>query len=157
MNNVISSSVCILVVASILFQSTTSTSSSLLNSRRDAVDIVERRAAPRAVADNNFENGLTSPWFEESHGTVKWRVEDHSNPLEVSTSVPHPAAGTKYLRVIRNADFQSGLAVLRSPIFTANPGDKVSFDYWIHSRRPEGSNLEVNRYIILPLAFNYST
>lgn len=99
----------------------------------------------RALIDNDFESGSTSPWFDESPANVKWRVEDVSSPLEVDSPAPKPATGTSYLRATRNADLSAGLAVFSSPVFTANPGDKVSFDFWIRSRRTGGNNLEVWR------------
>ena len=97
----------------------------------------------RTLLDNNFESGSASPWFDESPGNVNWRVEEFSLPSEVTSPAPKPAIGTSYLRVTRKADLSSGLGVFTSPVFTANPGDKVSFDFWIRSKRPEGNNLEV--------------
>ena len=106
------------------------------------VKLLDPKAA-RAAVDNDFETGSASPWFDESPGYVNWRVEDHSKPMEVNSPAPQPMTGTKYLRATRNADLLSGLAVLKSPVFTASPGDRVSFDFWIRSKRPEGNNLEV--------------
>lgn len=97
----------------------------------------------RNLVDNDFESGSAGSWFDESPGNVNWRVEDYSSPNEEGNPAPEPTSGRKYLRAVRNADFQSGLAILRSATFTANPGDQVAFDFWIRSKRPEGNNLEV--------------
>ncbi len=101
----------------------------------------------RNLLDNDFEEGSTNPWYDESPAYVNWRVESFTSPSEVNSTAPRPSTGTNYLRATRNADLASGLAVLRSPVFSANPGDRVSFDFWIRSKRPEGNNLEVIWYI----------
>lgn len=110
------------------------------------VIIIDPKLA-RTLLDNDFEGGSTNPWYDESPAYVNWRVENFASPLEVNSTAPQPSTGTNYLRATRNADLASGLAVLRSPVFTANPGDLVSFDFWIRSKRPEGNNLEVIWYI----------
>ncbi|XP_057367019.1 deleted in malignant brain tumors 1 protein-like [Daphnia carinata] len=97
----------------------------------------------RTLLDNNFESGTLNPWYDESPGYVNWRVENLASPSEANSTAPKPDTGTKYVRAARNADLASGLAVLRSPIFTASAGDRVSFDFWIRSKRPEGNNLEL--------------
>ncbi|KAI9562416.1 hypothetical protein GHT06_013386 [Daphnia sinensis] len=97
----------------------------------------------RTLLDNNFESGTLNPWYDESPGYVNWRVENLASPSEANSTAPKPTTGTQYVRATRNADLASGLAVLRSPTFTASPGDQVSFDFWIRSKRPEGNNLEL--------------
>ncbi|KZS19005.1 Seizure 6-like protein [Daphnia magna] len=97
----------------------------------------------RTLLDNNFESGTLSPWYDESPGYVNWRVENLASPSEANSTAPKPATGSQYVRATRNADLASGLAILRSPTFTASPGDRVSFDFWIRSKRPEGNNLEL--------------
>ncbi|KAI9550977.1 hypothetical protein GHT06_005450 [Daphnia sinensis] len=97
----------------------------------------------RTLLDNNFESGTLNPWYDESPGYVNWRVENLAAPSEANSTAPKPTTGTQYVRATRNADLASGLAVLRSPTFTASPGDRVSFDFWIRSKRPEGNNLEL--------------
>lgn len=117
----------------------------------------------RSSIDNDFESGSAGSWFDESPGYVNWRVEDYSRPTETTNPPPQPLTGAKILRATRNATYpQSGLAILRSVSFTANPGDQVSFDFWIRSKRPEGNNLEVhnnistyNIYISLFLTLKY--
>jgi len=96
------------------------------------------------LVTNDFESGTTSPWFDQSPAKVNWRVEDFYSPAEVNSPAPAPAAGRKYLRATRNSNLTSGLAVLQSPVFTALPGDKVRFSFWIRSQQPQGSNLEVS-------------
>lgn len=105
---------------------------------------VDRASSRSSSIDNDFESGSAGSWFDESPGYVNWRVEDYTRPTETSSPAPRPLNGTKILRATRNATYpQSGLAILRSVSFTANPGDQVSFDYWIRSKRPEGNNLEL--------------
>lgn len=104
--------------------------------------IIDTKLA-RAVLSNNFESGSANPWYDESPGFVNWRVEDFVSPTEENSPTPRPPTGTKYMRATRNTDLSSGLAVLRSPLFTANPGDRVSFDFWIRSKRSESNDLEV--------------
>ena len=98
----------------------------------------------RTLLDNDFESGSANPWYDQSPANVNWRVENVASPSETNSSAPMPSVGTYYMRATRNADLTSGLAVLTSPVFTANPGDRVSFDFWIRSKRPEGNNLEVH-------------
>jgi hypothetical protein len=96
------------------------------------------------LATSDFEDGTMSPWFDQSPAKVNWRVEDYNSPAEVSSPAPAPVTGRKYLRATRNSNLTSGLAVLQSPVFTALPGDKVRFSFWIRSQQPQGSNLEVS-------------
>lgn len=103
----------------------------------------------RLLLSNDFEDGRLSPWYDESAANVKWKVEDFNSPSEFDTPAPQPSSGTKYLRAARTRDLLSGLAVLRSEPFIASPGDQVTFNFWIRSRRPEGNNLEVY--------YNYTT
>ena len=97
----------------------------------------------RIFVSNDFESGTMSPWFDQSPARVNWRVEQLTSPTEVDSPAPRPPNGTQFLRATRNADLASGLAVLRSPVFTALPGDKVRFAFWIRSRQPQANNLEV--------------
>lgn len=76
----------------------------------------------RTLLDNNFESGTLSPWYDESPGYVNWRVENLASPSEANSTAPKPATGSQYVRATRNADLASGLAILRSPTFTASPG-----------------------------------
>ena len=103
----------------------------------------------RLVLSNNFEGGSLSPWFDESPGNVNWRVEDFGSQSASDSSAPKPIAGTKYVRATRNANLDSGLATLRTEIFTASPGEEITFSFWIRSRRPEGNTLDVTLKLVL--------
>jgi len=98
----------------------------------------------RISISNDFELGRYSPFYDDSPGNVKWIIEDISQPSEAdSPPVPTPDSGTKYLRATRDAELESGLAVLRSEVLTVAPGDRVSFSFWIRSQRASGNSLEV--------------
>ncbi len=100
------------------------------------------------ISRNDFEDGRMSPWSDLSGSSVYWKIEDIESPEEVNSPAPPTFSGSKYLRVTRNLEtLPSGLAVLRSEPFTASPGDKVDFNFWIRSRRPEGNNLEVTTFV----------
>lgn len=100
----------------------------------------------RVLISNDFENGVITPWYDESPGNVKWKVEDFNSPTEVDSPAPSPVMGTKYLRATRNAALSSGLAVLRSEVFMASPGDRITFSFWIRSKFTEGNTLEVTKH-----------
>lgn len=102
------------------------------------------------MLDNDFESGSISPWMDESPGNVDWQIEKFSSPSETNSPVPPQSSGGSYLRATRNAYLSSGLAVFSTPNFTAYPGDKVSFDFWIRSKYPQGNSLEV-----LPNSFSF--
>ena len=104
----------------------------------------------RFLLSSDFESGSMSPWFDQSPSSVNWRI-DRSNPILIPT-VPQPANGVTFLSLTRNANNDAGLAILKSPIFTALPGDQVNFTFWIRSRHPLGNSLQV-----ISMAFNLST
>lgn len=110
---------------------------------------IQPAVVTRSLVDNDFENGAVNPWLDESIGNVKWRVENYSSPSENGFPAPPLASGSSYLRATRNADLSSGLAVLSSPVVTVNPGDSISFDFWIQSKLPQGNSLEV--LLLLPV------
>jgi len=95
----------------------------------------------RFLLSSDFESGSMSPWFDQSPSSVNWRVE-RSNPILIRT-VPQPANGVTFLNLTRNANNDAGLAILKSPIFTALPGDQVNFTFWIRSRHPLGNSLQL--------------
>ena len=107
----------------------------------------ERRSADLSFQlDNNFENGELQPWVEESQASARWKIEDKSSPWEPTNPSPRPPNGNnKYLRVHRGASLSFGVAVLRSPTFTLLPNEKYnfSFSFWIRSKWPQFTNLEV--------------
>ena len=98
---------------------------------------------PPEFLDNDFESASLSPWTDQSPGNVKWQIENFSSPSEINSPAPSPVSGSSYLRATRNSELSSGLAVLITPNFTAYPGDKVSFDFWIRSKYSHGNSLEV--------------
>lgn len=95
--------------------------------------------------DNNFENGGLQPWIEESTTNVEWKIENNSSPWEPNNPSPHPLNGQNYLRVYRGASLSFGVAVLRSPTFTLSSNEDYyfSFSFWIRSKWPQFTNLEV--------------
>ena len=98
---------------------------------------------------NDFENGTLGLWNNTGLGSVRWQVEDNSTLIEPGYPAPIPDGGEKYLRINHStpgltANFSSGLAVLKSPLFTAQPGDLVSFSFWIRSKNYKGNSLVVN-------------
>jgi hypothetical protein len=99
----------------------------------------------RLILNSDFEDGIMSPWFDSSPSNVKWTIEDYSTPFNpLDLPVPEPLNGTKYLRVVRNAQLDPGLAVLLTETkVMAYPGDHISFSFWIRSRRTQANNLEV--------------
>jgi hypothetical protein len=101
--------------------------------------------------DNNLENGIIFPWIEQSESGVKWRVENTTSLWEPGNVAPTPVNGSTYLRVDRGSTLSFGVAVLRSQIFTLRTDEVAtfSFDFWIRSKWPQFTNLEVIKTIIL--------
>jgi hypothetical protein len=97
----------------------------------------------RVLLNNDFESGIEEPWYDSSPSNVHWTIEDFSAQSEPSNLAPVPSSGTKYLRATRNEQLSSGLLILRTVTFTAFPGDKISFNFWIRSRYTGGNTLEV--------------
>ncbi|KAI9556535.1 hypothetical protein GHT06_016325 [Daphnia sinensis] len=97
----------------------------------------------RLFLNNDFESGLADPWYDSSLGPIHWTVEDFSSPAEINYPPPIPSTGTKYLRATRDAQLSPGLLVLRTVIFTAFPGDRISFNFWIRSKYTFGNTLEL--------------
>ena len=109
----------------------------------------------RVILEQDFESGTLSPWYDESSGAVYWHIEDHISPAEPNLPAPSQTSGKKYLRATRNPEqLESGLVIFRSPKFTAAPGDRVTFDFWIRSRRTQGNTLDVNKFILLEILNN---
>lgn len=76
----------------------------------------------RISISNDFELGRYSPFYDDSPGNVKWIIEEVSQPPEADSPAPTPDLGTKYLRATRDADLESGLAVLRSEVISGMVG-----------------------------------
>ena len=108
------------------------------------------------LLSSDFESGLMVPWSDQSLGKVHWNVESYDSPAEANSPAPLPVTGNKYLRVIRNANLDPGLAILRSAVFTAQPGDHVTFSYWIRSH-PRGNSFEVKQLICTILKIFHSS
>lgn len=95
------------------------------------------------VLDKDFEGDSLSPWKEESAGGNRWEIEDFRHPFETNNAAPRKNDGSKYLRLRRASDGLFGVAQLRSPVFIAHPGDRISFSYWIRSRFNNFNSLQV--------------
>ncbi|KAI9556556.1 hypothetical protein GHT06_016346 [Daphnia sinensis] len=109
--------------------------------------------------DNDFENGVVHPWIEQSEASAKWKIENRT-----VNAAPAPSNGANYLRVDRGTSLSFSIAILRSPPFKIPPGsDNVifSFSFWIRSKWPQFTNLELylakeeNEILLLSL-HNYS-
>ena len=104
---------------------------------------------------NDFENGALSPWFDNSPGLISWKVENVSSPIETNYPAP-PKSGSKYLRINRlTPNITAGLAVVRSPTFTAQPGDLVIFSFWIQSKDLYGNSLKVRHNQVVGLCLYF--
>ena len=101
------------------------------------------------VNNNDFESGTLNPWIELSKSGVKWKIENTTSPWEPDNLAPPPFSGTKYLRVDRGTSLAFGVAILRSPVFQIPAGSDsffFSFSFWIRSKWPQFTNLEVSLY-----------
>ncbi|XP_057372687.1 uncharacterized protein LOC130693538 [Daphnia carinata] len=113
--------------------------------------------------DNDFEDGTLQPWIEESQGSVRWKVGNQASSWEPNNPAPQPLNGKNYLRVDRRGSKSFGVAILRSPTFKLPSGNEinVSFAFWIRSKWPAFTNLEVylarngNEELLVNL-YNYS-
>ena len=98
--------------------------------------------------DSDFENGRLDPWIEESQTSngVQWKIENKISPWDLNNKAPPQLNGTSYLRVNRGDNFKFGVAILRSPVFSlSSSGNDISFSFsfWIRSKWPQFTNLEV--------------
>ena len=104
--------------------------------------------------DTSFENGSLDPWKDETDegADIRWIVEDFwtvSSSLRPPPLEPIGSSNRKYLRLDRQLGGSFGVAVLRSPLFLCQPGDILTFYYWIRSRYNRLNNLQVNRSTLL--------
>lgn len=99
--------------------------------------------------DNDFEDGTLDPWVEKSKHGVEWKVENKTSPWEPGNVAPPPLSGSNYLRVDRGSTLSFGVAVLRSETFKLAPNEYAtfSFDFWIRSKWPQFTNLEVKKIL----------
>lgn len=114
--------------------------------------------------DNDFENAVVDPWIEQSEASVKWKIENKTSPWQTDNAAPTPLNGVNYLRVDRGTSLSFSIAILRSPPFKITPGNDnaiFSFSFWIRSKWPQFTNLELylakeeNESLLLSL-YNYS-
>lgn len=102
--------------------------------------------------DSDFENGILDPWIEESLTSgVQWKIENRISPWDLNNKAPpQQNNGKSYLRVDRGTNFKFGVAVLRSPAFSLPSSESdVSFSFWIRSKWPQYTNLEVTPKTII--------
>lgn len=94
--------------------------------------------------DNDFESGTLQPWIDESPGSVRWKVENQYSSWEPSNPAPQPSNGKNYLRIDRGGSPYFSIAILRSPTFKLTSSEYyISFSFWIRSKWPAFTNLEV--------------
>lgn len=107
----------------------------------------------------DFENGEIDPWIEHSDSGIKWKVENTTSPWEPENLAPPPLNGSNYLRVNRGATLSFGVAVLRSQTFTLGADTEVSFSFsfWIRSKWPQFTNLEVIKLLLSSQQFERRT
>ena len=106
----------------------------------------------------DFEDGMISPWFDESQNGVKWTIADFTSsspPTQPDNNFV--VDSKKYLRLVPPVG-SFGVAEFRSPVFTVYPGDIVTFYFWIRSKFKNFNNLEVNMvwnsiYIYFPIIY----
>jgi hypothetical protein len=96
-------------------------------------------AADVSEDNNNFENGVVKPWIDQSDPAVKWKIENRTSSSEPENL---PLSGSNYLRVDRGSSLSFGVAILRSPVFNTT-NTFFSFSFWIRSKWPQFTNLEV--------------
>jgi hypothetical protein len=104
------------------------------------IDQISVIAAADVSVDNNFENGVVSPWIDESKTAVKWKIENRTSSSEPENL---PLSGSNYLRVDRGTSLSFGVAILRSPVLPGTTNTFFSFSFWIRSKWPQFANLEV--------------
>jgi len=103
------------------------------------------QAVAKNRLNNDFENNGVFPWVDESQSGVRWEIENGASLWETENVAPQPLDGRNYLRVHRGKSFSSfGVAVLRSQIFALPEcQNDFSFSFWIRSKWPQFTNLEV--------------
>jgi len=111
-----------------------------------------RVVAELSHLDSDFEDGILDPWIEESLSSgVQWKIENRISPWDLNNKAPPQLNGKSYSRVDRGKSFKFGVAVLRSPAFSIPPGESdvsFSFSFWIRSKWPQFTNLEVTSSIL---------
>lgn len=118
--------------------------------------VVTLVAAVEISVDNNFESGTLFPWIEQSEYGVKWKIENQNSPWEPENGAPLLFNGANYLRVDRGTSLAFGVAILRSPVFRVLPSTSetfFSFSFWIRSKWPQFTNLEVKLQVLVHKQF----
>ena len=96
----------------------------------------------------DFETKSQNFWTDASQTGVRWTIEDSNSAWELNNPAPKPLVGRNYMRVNRGVSLSFGVAVLRSPTIQIPPSSNntvanISFDFWIRSKWPQFTNLEV--------------
>lgn len=107
-----------------------------------------RKSQQLSDLSTDFEVGSQNFWTDDSSPTgVQWKIEDSNSTWELNNPASKPQVGRSYLRVDRGVTLSFGVAVLRSPTFQIPPSSynniSISFDFWIRSKWPQFTNLEV--------------
>jgi hypothetical protein len=109
--------------------------------------IKPRNSQQLSDLSTDFEVGSPNFWTDDSPSQtgVRWKIEDINSSWELNNPAPQPPDGRSYMRVDRGATLSFGVAVLRSPTFQISPFNdiSISFDFWIRSKWPQFTNLEV--------------
>ncbi|XP_046457705.1 uncharacterized protein LOC124204645 [Daphnia pulex] len=129
--------------------------------------IKPRNSQQLSDLSTDFEVGSPNFWTDDSPSQtgVRWKIEDINYSWELENPAPNPPAGRNYMRVDRGATLSFGVAVLRSPTFQIPASSyndiSISFDFWIRSKWPQFTNLELylnengNERLLVSL-WNYS-
>ncbi|XP_046647747.1 CUB and sushi domain-containing protein 1-like [Daphnia pulicaria] len=111
--------------------------------------IKPRNSQQLSDLSTDFEVGSQNFWTDDSPSQtgVRWKIEDINSSWELDNPAPNPPAGRNYIRVDRGATLSFGIAVLRSPTLpipaSSNNNISISFDFWIRSKWPQFTNLEL--------------
>jgi hypothetical protein len=111
--------------------------------------IKPRNSQQLSDLSTDFEVGSQNFWTDDSPSQtgVRWKIEDINSSWELDNPAPNPLAGRNYMRVDRGTTLSFGIAVLRSPTLpipaSSNNNISISFDFWIRSKWPQFTNLEV--------------
>ena len=114
----------------------------------DNIGRQETRSQQLSDLSTDFETGSQNFWTDASQTGVRWTIEDSNSAWELNNPAPQPLVGRNYMRVNRGVSLSFGVAVLRSPTIPIPPSSadtvaKISFDFWIRSKWPQFTNLEV--------------
>lgn len=99
--------------------------------------------------DNDFEKGSIEPWVDLSQDGTQWLIRSFNqwkgegNSIQPQSSINNG----KYFIQLDNTDINTvfGIGQLSTTSFTAYPGDKIQFSYWIASKKPQFTNIQVTK------------